>query len=138
MAGSRISSGSSSRAAATFSVVVSMRAIYLPSKLPRSLFLLARRKQPKLTRFAARLGEAEVAEGVRREQAAAGSALHEPALDQERLDDVLDGIARLGKSRRDGLDPDRTAAVIHRDHLEIAPVHGVEADGVDFQLQQCA
>src|SRR5215204_4630449 len=80
-------------------------------------------EQLELARLALRLGEAEMAEGVRREQAAAGSALDKPALDQERLDDVLDGIAGFGKSRRDGLDSDRPASVIHRDHLKIAPVH---------------
>ena len=51
-----------------------------------------------------------MAEGVAGEQAAARGALDEALLDQERLDDLLDGVARLGERCRDGLDPDRAAA----------------------------
>src|SRR5262249_51265575 len=61
------------------------------------------------------LGEAEVAEGVRGQQAAARGALNEALLDQERLDDLLDRIARLRERRGNGLDPDRAAAVVERD-----------------------
>ena len=56
-----------------------------------------------------------------------------PALDQIGLDDVLDGVARLRQRGGERLDADRAAAVVHRDGREIAPVHGVEAGGVDFQ-----
>ena len=45
-----------------------------------------------------------------RQHAAARGALHEPFLDQVRLDDVLDGVARLGQGRPEGLDADRAAA----------------------------
>ena len=56
-----------------------------------------------------------MAEGVGGEQPAARRALDEALLDQERLDDLLDGVARLRQRRRDGLDADRAAAVVHRD-----------------------
>ena len=39
-------------------------------------------------------------EGVAGEQPAARRALQEALLDQIRLDDVLDGVARLGQARR--------------------------------------
>src|SRR5438309_105305 len=83
------------------------------------LFPLA--KQPELRGIARRLGEAEMAEGVRREQASARGALDETFLDQKRLDDLLDGVARLRQRRRDGLDPDRPAAIVLRDVDQIAP-----------------
>ena len=63
-----------------------------------------------LQRLARRLGEAEMAEGVRGQQAAARRALHEALLDQIGLDDVLDRVARLGQRGRDRLDADRPAA----------------------------
>ena len=46
------------------------------------------------------------------EQPAARRALQEALLDQERLDDVLDRVARLRQRRRERLDADRAAAVI--------------------------
>ena len=51
--------------------------------------------QGGLFRRAGRRGEAEVPEGVRRQQAAARRALHETELDEIGLDDLLDGVARL-------------------------------------------
>src|SRR5215204_2777262 len=81
-----------------------------------SLILVAPMAPPRLRRrLARRLGQAEVAEGVGGEHAPARGALHEAFLDQIRLDDVLDGVARLGQRRRDSLDPDRTAAEGFRD-----------------------
>ena len=77
-------------------------------------------------------------EGVRGEQPPARRALDEALLDQERLDDVLDGVARLRKPGGDGFDADRPAAVILGDHAQIAPVHGVEAGGVDFEFAERA
>ena len=53
-----------------------------------------------------------MAERVAGEQAAARGALQEALLDQKRLDDLLDRVARLGQRRRDRLDPDRPAAVL--------------------------
>src|SRR5579871_6688237 len=79
-----------------------------------------------------------MAERMPGEQAAARRALYQPLLDQERLDDLLDRVARLRQRRRDGLDPDRAAAVVGRDEVEIAPVHRVESGGVDLECEQRA
>src|SRR4051794_41835678 len=76
-------------------------------------------------------------ERMRRQQPPARSALQITALDQERLDDVLDRIARLGERRRHGLDAHRPAAVVHRDRRQIAaapprpppPLHFKRAPG---------
>src|SRR5882762_6648625 len=89
--------------------------------------LLALPEQPKLRRVARGFGEAEMAEGVRGQKPAPRGALQIAALDQERLDDVLDGVTRLRQRRRHGLDADRAAAVVQRNRREIAPVHGVQA-----------
>src|SRR2546423_1787800 len=67
-------------------------------------------EQPELRRIARRLGEAEVAEGMGSEQAPARGALDEAFLDQERLDDLFHGVARLGKGGGEGLCPHRSAA----------------------------
>ena len=50
----------------------------------------------------------------------------------------MSSMASRGSDKRRGerLDADRAAAVIHRDRGEIAPVHGVEAGGVDFERRQ--
>src|SRR5882672_10138767 len=95
-------------------------------------------EQAELRRVAARLGEPEMPERLAGEQAAARRALDEAALNEERLDDLLDGVAPLRQRRRDGLDADRTAAVIHRDRGEVAPVHGVEPGGVNLKRKQRA
>src|ERR1041385_2351376 len=57
-------------------------------------------EQAELRGVARGLGEAEMTERVRGEQPAARRALQIAALDQERLDDVLDRIARLRQCRR--------------------------------------
>src|SRR5690242_3935185 len=63
-------------------------------RLRRSVVALVGAEQAELCRRIARgLGDAEMAEGVRGEQAAARGALEVAALDQIRLDDVLDRIA---------------------------------------------
>src|SRR5689334_23279291 len=67
------------------------------------------------------------------EQAATGRALQETLLDKIRLDDLLDGVARLGERGRNGLDADRPAAVVERDRGEIAAVHRVEARAIDLE-----
>src|SRR5215831_9232362 len=64
-------------------------------------------------------------EGVRGQEPPARGALEKTFLDQKRFDDFLDGVARLGERRRDGLDPDRATAVVLRDRREVAPVHAV-------------
>src|SRR6516225_3952717 len=73
-------------------------------------------------------------EGVRGQEPTARRALEKTFLDQKRLDDFLDGVARLGERRRDSLDSDRTAAVVLRDRGEVAPVHPIEPGGIDLEL----
>src|SRR5262249_8601863 len=73
-------------------------------------------------------------EGVRRQQTAARRALDEAFLDEERLDDVFDGVARLRQRRGHGIDADRATTIALRDRLEVAPVHGIETGAVDFEL----
>src|SRR5258705_11385910 len=89
-------------------------------------------KQPELRRIARGLGEAEMAKRMRGQQPPARRALQITALDQERLDDVLDRIARLRQRRGHGLHAHPTAAVIHRDGPKVTPVHGIEAGGIDL------
>src|SRR5271169_6622303 len=97
----------------------------------RASVILALAEQAELRGIAPRLGETEMAERMAGQEPAARGALDEALLDQERLDDLLDGVARLRQRRGDGLDADRAAAIVHRDRREVAPVHGVEAAGVD-------
>src|SRR3981081_4285395 len=97
----------------------------------RWLFFTA--EQSELRQIARGLGEAEMAERMRGQQPPARGPLQLAALNQNRLDDVFDGVARLGKRRRHGLYAHRTAAVIHRDGREITTVHGIQAGGTDLQ-----
>ena len=53
-----------------------------------------------------------MAERIAGQQPPARRALDEALLQQKRLDDVLDGVARFRQRRRDGLDADRPAAVV--------------------------
>src|SRR4029078_497666 len=77
-----------------------------------SLVVVAVRKQSELRRVARGLGQTEMLERVRGDQPAARGALQESLLDQERLDDLLDGIARLRQRGSQRLDADRPAAVV--------------------------
>src|SRR5947209_12306412 len=95
--------------------------------VPALSVALAVAEQPELRRIARGLGEAEMAERMRGQQPPARGTLQIAALDQERLDDVLDPVARLRQRSRHGLHSDRTATVVHRDGREITPVHGIEA-----------
>jgi hypothetical protein len=52
-------------------------------------------EQSELRRIARGFGETEMAEGMRGQEPAARGALQIAALDQKRLDDVLDGVGRL-------------------------------------------
>src|SRR5262249_58592681 len=61
---------------------------------PSSLILLLA-EQPELSRIARGLGEAEMAERMPGEQAAARRALDEPLLNEERLHDLLARIPPL-------------------------------------------
>src|SRR5580692_11148344 len=72
-------------------------------------------------------------EGVRRQEAPARRALHEAKLDEIGLDDVLDRVAGLGERGGDGLDPDRTAAELDGDYVEITAIHLVEPNDVDVE-----
>src|SRR5262249_41259101 len=94
-------------------------------------------EQAELRGIARRLGKTEMAEGMRRQQPTARSALEETALDQERLYDFLDGVAGSRRRRRYGLDSNGTTAIVLRDRDEIAPVHGIEPSGIDLELDQC-
>src|ERR1700722_15262316 len=85
----------------------------------RASVIPARPAQAELRGIAARLGETEMADRVAGQEPPARGALDEALLDQERLDDLLDGVARLRQGRRDGLDPDRAAAVIDPDRAQI-------------------
>src|SRR6516162_9728564 len=95
-------------------------------------------KQPELRWIARGLCQPEMTEGVRGQEPTARRALEKTFLDQKRLDDFLDGVARLGERRRDSLDSDRTAAVVLRDRGEVAPVHPIEPGGIDLELDQRA
>src|SRR6516165_10704268 len=74
-----------------------------------------------------------MAECMRRDEPPTRRALQEPALDQIRLDDVLDRIARLRQSGGERLDADRAATVINGDRREITPIHRIEPARVDFE-----
>ena len=80
-----------------------------------------------------RPGQAEVPVGLERGDAAARRAADEALLQQVRLDDLLQGIARLGQRRGNGLDADRAAVVALGDAGEVAAIERVEALGVDFE-----
>mgnify|MGYP006906082071 CR=1 FL=1 len=58
-------------------------------------------------------------EGIGRQKASARCALDKALLQKIRLDDILDGVARLRKGGGDRLDADRAAPEIQRDEVEI-------------------
>src|SRR5262245_19170396 len=70
-----------------------------PADWMASLLLLP--EQPELRGIARGFGEAEMAEGVGREQPSTRGALNEAFLNEEWLDDLLDRVARLRQCRRD-------------------------------------
>src|SRR3979490_2680484 len=92
-----------------------------------SIVALAAAEQSELRRIAGGLGETEMAERMRGQQPPARGALQIAALNEERLDDVLEGIARPRQRPRYALHADRATAVIHRNGCKITPIHGVEA-----------
>ena len=65
--------------------------------------------------------------------AAPGGALDEALLHQERLDDVLDRVARLGDGVGQGLDPGGAAGVVLDQGAEIAAVEAVETLRIDVE-----
>src|SRR6266704_383430 len=107
--------------------------LQLPSSSPSLSVRATRPYQSELRRIARGFGEAEMAERMRGQQPAARRALQIAALNQERLDDILDGVARLRQRRRHGLNADRAAAAIHRDGGEIPPAHSVKASGINLE-----
>ena len=72
-------------------------------------------------------------EGISRNHATTRTALHKTLLQQERLDNFLDGVPRFAKGRRDGFDPHRTTAKTFRNQFEIAPAEGGLTAAIDFQ-----
>ena len=74
--------------------------------------------------------------GVRRQDSSARRPLHKAELDEIGLDDVLDRVARLRERGGDGLNPNRPAAELDRDDIEISPVHLIEPDRVHVEQLQ--
>src|SRR5437588_5113024 len=80
----------------------------------------------------------QMLERMRRQQAAARRAADEALLDEERLDDFLDRIARLRQRGGDGLDADGTAAEIDCNTVQIAPVERIKPAPVDLEITERA
>src|SRR5947208_16221243 len=73
-----------------------------------------------------RYRETQMPECMRRQQAAARRATDETLLNEKRLDDFLDCIARLRERGGDGFDADRSAGEIDRDAAQVAAVERIE------------
>src|SRR5579872_5865225 len=56
-----------------------------------------------------------------------------PLLDQEGLNDVFQGVARLGQCGSEGIHTHRAAIVVVDDHREVSAVHLVETGLVHFE-----
>src|SRR5262245_32931385 len=102
----------------------------------RSGSVVVAAKKPELRRVAGGFGQVEVPEGMPCDQPAAWRALQQAFLDQERLDDLLDRVARLRQCGGQRLDPDRPATIVLGNGEQVAAVHGVEAKGVDLKLEE--
>src|SRR5690348_17528594 len=83
-----------------------------------------------------RRGEPEMSVAAAVKAAPPCGAGDEAELNEEGLDYILDGVARLGKACSKRLHPDRAAAVEVCDHRQVAPVHRVEAEAVDLEPRQ--
>ena len=70
------------------------------------------------------------------QHAAAAGAQDQALLDQERLDHVLQRVARLGQRGGQRLDADRAAGVVLGDAAEVAAVHRVQPEPVHLQAGQ--
>jgi hypothetical protein len=57
-------------------------------------------------------------------------------LDEIRFDHVFERIARFGQRSREGFHPHRAAAMMFGHTAQIAAIHGVQAQRIDFQAQQ--
>src|SRR5579863_1733788 len=95
-------------------------------------------EQARLNRFARRLRQAKMLEGVAGQRPSPRRALNEALLDQIGLDDFFDRVARLRKRSGDGLDADRAARKAKRDRLQITAIHLVEAAAIDVEQPQRA
>ena len=87
-------------------------------------------------RLRAGVGEAEMGVGLWCGAAAARSPGQISLLHEEGFVDVLYGHGFLVDGGGQGVQADRTAAVIEDDPLQQAPVHGVQTFGVDLQPVQ--
>src|SRR5690606_15044425 len=67
------------------------------------------------------------------EAPAARGAGDEAELDQEGFDHIFDRIPRLGKPGSEGFYANRTSLVGLGNHGEVAAVHRVEAERIDFE-----
>src|SRR6185312_964522 len=74
--------------------------------------------------------------GLERRDASARGATDEALLQQIRLDDLLQRIARLGERSGKGLDTNRPTVVGLGDAAEIAAVEAIETFGVDLKRGQ--
>src|SRR5215212_2761589 len=79
----------------------------------------------------ARDGDTQVPVSPVRGDPAARGALYEATLQQVRLVDVLDGVARLAEGNGDGADADRPTVELVDDEPEVVPVGPVEPEMVD-------
>src|SRR5690606_38191368 len=77
--------------------------------------------------------QSEVQPGIARGDPAPCSAHHVSLLDEVGLEDVLDGAAFLAQRSGEALDTDRAAVELVDDRQQQAPVHRIEAAGVDLQ-----
>src|SRR5690554_1594813 len=77
-----------------------------------------------------------MAEGLRRQNAAARRALNVTVLNQIGLDDLLDRIPQLGERRGNRFNSDRPAAEIDSDLHEIAPIELIKTGRIHFELRQ--
>src|SRR5215831_4866424 len=77
-------------------------------------------------------------ESRRGEQSPARCPLQKAFLDQERLDDVFDGVTRLRQSGGERIDSDRTSSVTRGNRRKVTAVHRVEPCRINFERQQRA
>src|SRR5262249_42408831 len=77
-------------------------------------------------------------ESQRSEQSPAWCPLQKAFLDQERLDDVFDGVTRLRQSGSERVDTDWTPSVTRGNRRKAAAVHRIQPGRIDFERQQRA
>jgi hypothetical protein len=94
------------------------------------------RQKIELSRQARRHRQAKMLKGCPGQHAATRRALHETLLEQVRLDDFFDDVALVAECGRDRLDPDRAARIILSNAAQVAPVHPVEAAGINVEPLQ--